>query len=269
MRKKLFATHLLLCSCLVSFQTIQANGFSAMVSPPRFELQGKPGEVIRQVVDIENTGDLPAIFNIRTADWDLSENGAVTIHPPELQAGSCRPWARLERHSIRLQPLAGKRFRFELHIPEQASSGECRLAILVEPGDGKDVLARARNIRFPVQGRIAIIIYVAVGDARATLSVESLRLETIEGRLIPMVVITNSGNAHGRPDGFLEGRDGSGQRIDFTVARTPVLPGQTRPIKIWQAVPEGGAPVPVTTPLELKGVIEWDTGQERIDVTLQ
>ena len=63
-----------------------------MVSPPRFELQGKPGEVIRQIVTIENGGDIAANFAIRTADWDLADDGGVTIHPPELQPGSCRPF---------------------------------------------------------------------------------------------------------------------------------------------------------------------------------
>ncbi len=240
-----------------------------MVSPPRFELQGKAGEVIRQIVDIENAGDVAASFAIRTADWDLTEGGAVTIHPPALQPGSCRPWARLERRTIRLQPQAGKRFRFEIHVPNPVPAGECRLAILVEPGDENEMLARARNIRFPVQGRIAIIIYVTVGDARPQLSVQSLQLEDIDGRLMPVVVLANSGNAHGRPDGFLEGRDGSGRRIDFTVAQTPVLPGQARAITIWQATAEGEDPVTLTPPLAIKGVIEWDGGQERIDTTLK
>lgn len=244
-------------------------GFSAMVSPPRFELHGKPGEVIREIVDIENAGDVPAIFTIRTADWDLSETGGVTIFPPELQPGSCRPWARLERRSISLQPQSGKRFRFELHVPEQAPVGECRLAILVEPGDQESVLARARNIRFPVEGRIAIIIYVTVGDAAPVLALQALELQDFNGRLTPVAVVKNTGNAHGRPGGFLQGSDASGKNIDFTVAMTPILPGQTRRITIWQATAEGTEPVVITPPLKLKGVIEWQGGENKVDTTLK
>ena len=191
---------LLLNTCIAS--TAWGAGFSAMVSPPRFELHGKPGEVIREIVDIENAGDVPTVFSIRTADWDLSETGGLTIFPPGLQPGSCRPWARLERRSIRLQPQSGKRFRFELHIPEQTPAGECRLAILVEPGDEESVMARARNIRFPVEGRIAIIIYVTVGDATPVLSLQALELRDINGRLTPVAVLKNTGYAHGRPTVF-------------------------------------------------------------------
>ena len=168
MLKKLPCLLLLLNSCLVN--SAWGATFSAMVSPPRFELQGKSGDVIREIVDIENAGDIPAVFSIRTADWDLSAAGGLTISPPELQPGSCRPWVRLERRSIRLQPQSGKRFRFELHVPDDATAGECRVAILVEPGDDESVMARARNISFPVEGRIAIIIYVTVGDAAPVLA---------------------------------------------------------------------------------------------------
>jgi len=266
MSRKFFCL-LLINTCLHSLAW--GAGFSAMVSPPRFELHGKPGEVIREVVDIENAGDVPAVFSIRTADWDLSESGGLTIFPAELQPGSCRPWARIERRSIRLQPQSGKRFRFELHLPEQAPAGECRLAILVEPGDEENVLARARNIRFPVEGRIAIIIYVSVGDAAPLLTLHTLKLEDVNGRLTPVAVLENTGNAHGRPDGFLQGRDASGKSFDFIVAQTPILPGQTRPVTLWQAPAQGEAAIALTPPLQVKGLIEWQGGQHRLDMTLE
>ena len=86
----------------VATAPVHASGFEAMVSPPRFELQSDPGETLRQIVTIQNAGDRPASFAVRTADWDLSADGGLTIHPPELQPGSCRPWARIERRSLRL-----------------------------------------------------------------------------------------------------------------------------------------------------------------------
>jgi len=246
-----------------------AGSFAATVSPPRFELQGKPGMVLRDIVEIDNAGDTPALFALRTADWDLSESGGLTIFPPELQPGSCRPWVRIERRALRLRPQSGKRFRFEIHIPDDAPSGECRLAILVEPGDDSDMLARAKNIRFPIEGRIAIIIYVAIGDAAPALTVQSLELQDVNGRLTPVAVLKNTGNAHGRPSGFLEGRDASGKRIDFAVAQSPILPGQTRKTPLWQAIAEGSKAVKLTPPLQLQGIIEWRSGKQQIETRLE
>jgi hypothetical protein len=258
------------CLVLAAVATapVHASSFEAMVSPPRFELQADPGETLRQIVTIQNAGDRPASFAVRTADWDLSADGGLTIHPPELQAGSCRPWTRIERRSLRLPAQGLKRFRFEIRVPGDAPAGECRLALLVEPGEDAQLMARARNIRFPVEGRIAVIIYVGIGDAEPQLEVRQLRLDDINGRLTPVAVLHNSGTAHGRPEGFLQGSDASGRRLDFTVAATPVLPGQTRAIPIWQAPAEGTERVDLQPPLTVHGVIEWQGGEQRVEALL-
>ena len=258
-----------LLQAAVATAPVHASSFEAMVSPPRFELQSDPGETLRQIVTIQNAGDRPASFAVRTADWDLSADGGLTIHPPELQPGSCRPWARIERRSLRLPAQGLKRFRFEIQVPDGAPAGECRLALLVEPGEDAQLMARARNIRFPVEGRIAVIIYVGIGEAAPQLDVRELRLDEVNGRLTPVAVLHNSGTAHGRPEGFLQGSDASGRRLDFTVAATPVLPGQTRAIPIWQAPAEGTERVDLQPPLTVRGLIEWQGGEQRVEATLE
>jgi fimbrial chaperone protein len=258
-----------LLQAAVATAPVHASSFEAMVSPPRFELQADPGETLRQIVTIQNAGDRPASFAVRTADWDLSADGGLTIHPPELQPGSCRPWARIERRSLRLPAQGLKRFRFEIQVPDGAPAGECRLALLVEPGEDAQLMARARNIRFPVEGRIAVIIYVGIGEAAPQLDVRELRLDEVNGRLTPVAVLHNSGTAHGRPEGFLQGSDASGRRLDFTVAATPVLPGQTRAIPIWQAPAEGTGRVDLQPPLTVRGMIEWQGGEQRVDAVLE
>jgi hypothetical protein len=267
MYKKL--SRLLLAIATSVASPVWADSFSATVSPPRFELHGKPGKVIRDIVEIDNAGDTPALFALRTADWDLTESGGLTIFPPELQPNSCRPWVRIERRALRLQAQSGKRFRFEIHVPEDAPDGECRVAILVEAGDESGILARAKNISFPIDGRIAIIIYVAIGDATPKLSVQSIKLQEVNGRLTPVTVLENSGNAHGRPSGFLEGRDASGKHVDFAIAQTPILPGRTRETAIWEVIAEGSEATKLSPPLQLKGSIEWLGGKQEIDVTLK
>ena len=260
---------LLLTSTACALTPASADSFSATVSPPRFELQGKPGKVIREIVEIYNAGDNPALFALRTADWDLTETGGLTIFPPELQANSCRPWLRIERRALRLQAQSGKRYRFEIHVPDDAPDGECRVAILVESGEDSGILARAKNISFPIDGRIAIIIYVAIGNAAPKLTVQSLKLQDINGRLTPVAILENSGNAHGRPSGFLEGRDASGKRIDFAIAQTPILPGRSRETAIWEIIPEGAKAIKISPPLQLEGTIEWRGGKQEIATTLK
>ena len=67
-----------------------AQGFAALVSPPRFELIAKPGERRREVLEISNAGPLPTKLRLKTADWSFDKN-AVVAFDDTLQPGSCRP----------------------------------------------------------------------------------------------------------------------------------------------------------------------------------
>jgi len=250
-----------LCLLLLAATQAAASGFSVLVSPPRLELAGKPGEVIRDYIEISNPENRPISLELRTADWDMSESGATTFYPPELQPGSCRPWARIERHSLRLPGKSSKRYRFQVDIPADVPVGECRLALLLQAPEEEAVMAKADALSIPVQGRIAIVIYVSVGDARAELALEELRLAEVNGQLLPVAVIHNQGNAHARTAGFVDATDASGKRLEFAVAALPILPGQTRQIPLRQTTREEETTGTLQPPLDLKGTIEWQTGE--------
>ena len=46
--------------------------FAVRISPPNFELKGKPGDVLREVITIENADTAPGIYQVRTDDWELN-----------------------------------------------------------------------------------------------------------------------------------------------------------------------------------------------------
>ena len=258
-----------LCLLLLAATPAVASGFSVLVSPPRLELAGKPGEVIRDHIEISNPDNRPISLELRTADWDMSETGATTFYPPELQPGSCRPWTRIERHSLRLPPQASKRYRFQIDIPAAAPAGECRLALLLQAPEEEAVMARADALTIPVQGRIAVVIYVAVGDARPELQLEEIRLEEINGQLLPVAVLHNRGNAHARTAGFVDATDARGKRLEFAVATLPILPGQTRKVPLQRTLVEGDAAEGLAAPLDVSGSIEWQTGKIPVDTRIK
>lgn len=241
--------------------------FAGLVSPPRFELHAKPGEVVREVLEIGNDAAVPDEFGVSTADWRLNEKGGVEFDEP-LQPGSCRPWVRIERHTVPMQPHAVRKFRFEVQVPEGAPPQECRFAIMVQKAAPNETQVTAGNIQFPLQGRIGVIVYVAVGKVAPRLELRGVGLAEFNGRLTPAATFYNSGTSHGRPEGVLEGRDASGKSYEFVVSPFPILPGETRAVALWpQDGPDKKAPQ-LVYPLRLRGTIEWDGGKQDIDSTL-
>jgi len=249
---------------LLAANTVLANGFSVLVSPPRFELTGQPGEVLRNYVEISNPNNRAISLDLRTADWDMTANGATTFYPPELQPGSCRPWARIERHQIRMPAQATKRYRFQIDIPADAPASECRLALLLEAPPEDAVIARADTLSIPVQGRLAVIMYIAVGGARPELVLQEIILEEINGQPSPVAVVHNRGNAHARTAGFVDATDADGRKLEFAVASLPILAGQTRRVPLRRAETEGSDAEPFALPLEMQGAIEWETGRQAV-----
>jgi hypothetical protein len=219
---------------------------------------------VRDYVEINNPGNQPVTFLLRSADWDMTETGATTFYPPELRPGSCRPWTRIERHKIRIPARATKRYRFQIDIPADAQASECRLALLIESPPEEAVITRANSVSIPVQGRIAVVIYVSVADARPDLILQDIVIEEINGQPAPVAILTNRGTAHGRTSGFVDGTDANGQRLEFQVTPLPILPGQTRRVPLQRAVLDDETPAPFTLPLELKGSIEWEDGKQKV-----
>ena len=154
---------------------VQAQGFSAFVTSPRFELQVQPGERLRQVLEIQHAGGQTGRFRVYTNDWRFRPDQTVEFSDA-LSPGSCRPWVAVERRELSIEPGARFRYRFEITVPPGTPPGECRFALMVEGADAAQVEG---TLNFPVGGRIAVIVYAAIGGAAPRLSAAYSRVRLI------------------------------------------------------------------------------------------
>ncbi len=233
-----------------------AQGFAAYISPPRFELNVKAGQTLRQVIDIQHVGTESGNFRVYTNDWTYRADNTVAFSDA-LAADSCRPWVALERRELTISPASRYRFRFEISPPADTPARECRFAIMIEGLDPARVTQD--NLNFPVGGRIAVIVYAVVGDAAPQLEILKSRVAQANAQQLPVLEVRNVGNAHGRMDGFLTGKDASGLEFEMAPADSPILPGETRLIAISPVVGEGKTPPVIQYPLTVKGTLEWGT----------
>lgn len=222
---------------------------------------------MRQVLDIQQASVQPGRFRIYTNDWTYGADNAVSF-ANELAPGSCRPWVALERRELTVPGNGRHRFRMEVTVPADAPAGECRFAVMVEGLDA--YTAQAGAISLPVTGRIGVIFYVAVGEAKPQLSVAAQRVAAGANATPSLALeVRNSGNATGRLDGVISGTDAAGQRLNFAPANGPILPGETRAIALTPLAEPGKPPSTPTAwrlPLTLRGTLE--AGAQRLPVEL-
>ena len=235
--------------------------FAAMVSPPRFELEAKPGETVRAVFELNNRADASSEYLLRTADWSLSPDFNVTF-ADELVPGSCRPWVALERPSTLLPAGGTIHYRFEVAVPADAAPGECRFAILIE---GKEAsIAKAGAVSMPMTGRIGLIVYIRIGAASSNLELAGTHLVKVSGRELPTLRMRNTGNAHGRVSGFLTGSDANGVKYDFNPSDFPILAGTEADVYLTPSTSTDDHPV-LNFPVRVQGTLEWDQHKLKID----
>jgi hypothetical protein len=239
---------------------VQAQGFAALVSPPRFEISAKAGKTLRSVVEVSNRSTTPAHYLIHTADWTLSPDFSVNFHD-DLQPDSCRPWVAIERPDVVVPGAGTVRYRFEVAVPADAPPGECRFAIMIEGAEPS--IARSKGLDVPVTGRIGVIVYVTVGDGEPSLEIFGPKIATLNGQQIPVLRVHNSGTAHGRMSGFLTGTDAKGIQYDFAPTDFPILPGEEREVFLTPSTATDDHPK-LTFPVTVKGRLEW--GEHHTDL---
>ena len=252
----------------LAFCTLASAQFAAFVAPARFELRAKPGQKLQEVLEIGNDDQGEMEVNIRTSDWTLRRDGGVEFQPDTLAPDSCRPWVKIERHNLKVGGKGRRRYRFEVEVPADATDRLCRFALLLEPANTAATISPLGNILMPVQGRIGVIVYVRVGDARPRIELERVALEMVNGQPTPVAFVRNTGNAHARPEGTLAATDASGRSVELVVAPLPVLPGESRMIPMWPQDGRDGKRAPLQAPIRVKGAIEWEGGRIPVESSL-
>jgi fimbrial chaperone protein len=254
----------------ITMATPAAALFDASVSPPRFELKAKPGDVVRSVITIANNGVQPERYSIKTADWDLDSGGSVKYDEGAPGPKSCRPWVRIERHEINVVPKGTRSYRFEVHVPNDVAMAECRFALLVAGNAGTvSPTTRDKRIQIPIVGRLGVIVYVTLNDGRADIQLLKLEMRKVDGRMVPIATFHNKGNVHGRVQGSLEARDARNHKLQLIADQAPILPNTTRSIILsptdWSSGEPKAPAFDLAMPLEVHGRLQYADGEVKID----
>lgn len=245
-----------------------AAAFEVAISPSRFEISGKSAGRIGQSLNIFNVGTSTTEVSVRTLDWSYSDTGNITYHD-ELLPGSCRSWVTLERKAVRVAPQAKAAFRFQVDVPADAPRGECRFMLAVEgiePAYQAQLQGGGASLSLPVNGRIAVAVYVQVNGAEPKLEINALGVKDISGKRTPVITVTNKGDAHGRLDGGLESVDATGKKFDLLPESTPIMPGQTRTLPLQPRAEPNQKPREVVFPIKSAGQLDWEMGSFKVNM---
>ncbi len=247
-----FRLAILLVTTLWTMQAM-AQEWAVRIEPETIKLAGDEGDVLEAEFALINTDDWPAQANLVAVNWKYDQSGRRVFGSEVKVANDCRHWWNKSVVELQLRPSVAELYRLEIIIPDDTEEMECHFAVEAVPVSG--------------DGRFAsryLVIYVNAEGAEPELEFNSLVMgKDAAGNKQPMVVIKNTGTAHSKLYGLLEGEDEEGQDLDVVVRSTEILAGETRAIPLLISK-EGGGEAWWSTPLEIDGSLNWDGGE--IDV---
>ena len=243
-------------------------GFSLSISPVRWESSGRPGETVRNVVKLRSGAGAMQNVKVTVSDWTLTEDGAPVYDKAGRMAESAAAWVRLEPEQLSVYPRQEKIVRVSVEIPSTVSPGSYRAALLFEPpGVEQKGVEGAANVF--IRGRLALPIYVTVGDARPEGEILETAWHEVPGKGATLALkIRNGGNAHLRMSGFFSGTSRSKSTFEGIVSEVPILPDQTRwvPMEFQGETPTPGADLDLTIHVDLgRGERELKVNVQALD----
>lgn len=194
----------LIASLLACLAAPMALGFGIGLQPTTVEMEMKPGDRQRQIINIGNVHQEKTIsLTLGLADWTLDDNGQIELTPPGEAANSSANWVRFSPAFVTLKPGQAQQIIVDIAAPARLErSGDFRFALLAST-----VLPEERTGGSGVwkKYQIASLFYLTTGDANSEPEITGSGLTvTPEGEAMVGLRIENDGNAHARLEGSIE-----------------------------------------------------------------
>jgi fimbrial chaperone protein len=247
---------------ILSFTSKAHSGFSLGISPVRWEAEGKPGDTLRNVVTLTSGTRAIQKVDISAVYWTLNEAGAPVFDGPATIPNSAASWVRFHPQEVTVYPRQRKTVRISIRIPEETPSGSYLVALFFQPPEAKQE-GESGSASVFIRGRLALPIYVRVGNARPDGKILEAAWKTLDGKgQLPALKIHNQGNAHLRMNGFFSARSSTSMKFEGIVPGLPLLPGQIR----WIPLEFQGEKPPPGSELELTLHVDLGAGERKVSM---
>lgn len=175
------------------FYYTSAKSVGVSITPLKYDISAKPGDVIEQVVTAINPNDFPISVLPEFQDFKLEENGITFIPPDADNPWKMSDWINIQTEPIRLEPKEYHNVPFTITVPENAGSGGHYAAVffkIVDSGEGEGFGATARVG--------SLILLNVLGDFRKTGEFIDFQTPIFwnKGPIVFKTSFRNTGTAH-------------------------------------------------------------------------
>jgi hypothetical protein len=203
-----------------------ARGFA--ISPPSFEINANPSDVLTNSIKIENLSDSPLVVVPRVENFVAYGDGGQISLIEEESTYSINTWIKFDELELSVEPHKNSVFNFRIEIPSNTEPGSHYGAVVfstkVDPATstGASVIQEIGAI-------VLIKIPGNINEEASLLNFSATESIFKEPKINFQALLENVGTVHVKPAGFITISDIFGNKIKtIEVAAKNILPGSKR-----------------------------------------
>ena len=224
-----------------SVTAVKAADVSIVVSPPRFDIEGKPGEVVQKNIKVTNNDpERELILKAFPVDFIVQDDQGTPIKVSETASGRylSSPWFTLERDELVLPPKETVQLTVIITIPKDALPGGHYTGVFFEPVTSK---GQKLTISYTAAQVGSIFGITVAGDIKYDALIKDFKVTNFVSEFGPIdfeAVIENQSDTHIRPTSNIVVQDMFGRKlVDLPLSELNIFPFTTRKLNsTWQTV---------------------------------
>lgn len=220
---------------------VSAQELSLVVSPPRIDVEGKPGEIIQKTIKVTNNSSTQTLeLGAKTIDYIVQDDQGTPIKVTESASGRflASPWFTLDNTKYTLAPKETVSIIVLINIPEDALPGGHYAGVFFEPVLSKNLSDTVSYTATQVGSLFGITVE---GDIRFDALIKDFSTSTNVFEFGPIefsATIENQSDTHIRPSSTISITDMFGRKLtDFPLDQLNIFPFASRTLTgVWDTV---------------------------------
>lgn len=201
---------------IISTHPTHAADVSIVVSPPRFDIEGQPGEIVQKTLKVTNNDpDRELILKAFPVDFLVQDDQGTPIKVSESASGRylASPWFTLERDELVLAPKTTEQLTVIITIPKDALPGGHYSGVFFEP-----ITSRGQKLTISyTAAQVGSLFGITVpGDIKYDALIKDFKVKNYLSEFGPInfeTIIENQSDTHIRPVSTIVIHDMIGRKL--------------------------------------------------------